>query len=76
MSLKNCSVLTMVDEHRRLLPHEIGPESDIFIHSLVKNCLVLTMDDEHQKLPPREIGPETGHLSTQFNKELPRVDHG
>ena len=28
------------------------------------------------KVPPHEIGPESGHLSTQFNKELPCVDHG
>ena len=49
---------------------------DILVHSLVKNRLVLTMGGEHQKLSPHEIGPETGHLSTQFSKELPCVGHG
>ena len=46
------------------------------VHSLIKNCLVLTMVDEHQKLPPHEIGTKSGHLSTQFSKELPCVDRG
>ena len=32
------------------------------------------MVDEHQKLPPHDIGTKSGHLSTQFNKELPCVD--
>ena len=46
------------------------------VHNLIKNCLVLRMVDEHQKLPPHEIGTKSGHLSTQFDKELPCVDHG
>ena len=54
----------------------LAPKVDILVHSLLKNCLVLTMVDEHQKLPPHEIDTKSGHLSTQFSKELPCVGHG
>ena len=49
---------------------------EILVHSLVKNCLVLTMVDERQKWPPQEIGRKSGHLGTQFSKELPCFDDG
>ena len=65
---------TTVDEHQKLPPHEIGPKVDILVHSLLKNCIMWTMVHEYQKLPPDEIGPKSGHLSTQFSKELPCVD--
>ena len=65
----------MVDEHQKCPLMKLVPKVPILVHSLVKNCLVWTRVDEHQKLPPDEIGPKSGHLSTQFSKELPGVDH-
>ena len=69
-------MLTTVDEHQKLPPHEIGPKSGHLSTQFSKNCIVLTMVDEHQKLPSDETGPKSGHLSTQFSKELHCVDHG
>ena len=74
--VKNCLVLALGEEHQKWLQTRWSPEFHNVVHSLVKNCLVWTMLDEHQKLPPHEIGSKSGHLSTQFSKELPCVDHG
>ena len=74
--VKNCLVLALGKEHQKWRQTRWSPEFHNVVHSLVKNCLVWTMMDEHQKLPPHEIGSKSGHLSTQFSKELPCVDHG
>ena len=66
----------MGNERLKWPAEDVGPKMDILVHSLIKNCPVLTMVDEHQKLPPREICHKSGHISTQFSKELHCVDHG
>ena len=49
---------------------------EIFVHSVVNNCIALTMVDERQTWPPHEIGRKSGHLGTQFSKELHCFDDG
>ena len=64
---------TLVDEHQKMPPDEIGPKSG---HLSTQFSLVWTMVVEHQKMLPDEIGPKSRHLSTQFSEELPCVDLG